>query len=140
MAYRDEVKQIAYQLDPDCWVSYSGQPKAYKQRMDIRRLHALKKAQQEFDLRQYESKIARRNQRFAEPIYIATPLPLTDEEIEVQIKALSDAFQKLVLEALQAGTKIPHNDEGCEYIQKLFKEAYDKIAPKHVTITVNIEL
>lgn len=61
MAYSDKVKQIAYKIDPDCWVSYSGQPKEYKQRMDIRRLASLKKAQSEHHLRSYEQRIAERS-------------------------------------------------------------------------------
>lgn len=42
--YSTEVKQIAYQLDPECWVSYSGKPKEFKQAMESRRVTALKAA------------------------------------------------------------------------------------------------
>jgi hypothetical protein len=42
--YPDAVKQAAYQLDPECWVSYSGKPKKFKSYMETRRIASLKKA------------------------------------------------------------------------------------------------
>lgn len=39
-----KVKQIAYKIDPECWVSYSGKARAFKQQMDVRRTAALDKA------------------------------------------------------------------------------------------------
>lgn len=42
--YSQEVKTRAYELDPECWVSYSGKPKAFKQYMDARREESLKRA------------------------------------------------------------------------------------------------
>ena len=41
----EAVKQRAYALDPECWVSYSGKDKAFKQAMDKRRTTALACAQ-----------------------------------------------------------------------------------------------
>jgi hypothetical protein len=40
-------KQRAYQIDPECWQSYSGKPKDFKQRIDKRRNAALKQAEKE---------------------------------------------------------------------------------------------
>jgi hypothetical protein len=42
--YSDHVKQVAYKLDPECWVSYSGKPKNFKSYMETRRVASLKKA------------------------------------------------------------------------------------------------
>lgn len=39
--YPHEVKAIAYLIDPECWISYSGQSKAYKRRMERRRVASL---------------------------------------------------------------------------------------------------
>lgn len=44
-AYRQEVKELAYKLDPECWVSYSGKLKAHKQHMDYRRAKSLREAE-----------------------------------------------------------------------------------------------
>lgn len=44
-----EVKEIAYRLDPECWKSYSGKERAFKQRMEGRRTRSLSKAQDIFD-------------------------------------------------------------------------------------------
>lgn len=49
MSFPQEVKQIAYKLDPECWASYSGKPKPYKQMMDIRRTASLQTAQAEYE-------------------------------------------------------------------------------------------
>ena len=40
----NDVKQLAYTLDPECWVSYSGKPRAFKQVIEQRRVAALAKA------------------------------------------------------------------------------------------------
>lgn len=45
MGYRQEVKDIAYKLDPECWESYSGKPRAIKRAMDTRRTRALQEAE-----------------------------------------------------------------------------------------------
>lgn len=42
--YPQHVKEDAYRLDPECWVSYSGKPKAFKQSMEVRRVASLEKA------------------------------------------------------------------------------------------------
>jgi hypothetical protein len=42
-----EVKQLAYKLEPECWVSYSGKPKHFKAAMDVRRTAALQNAERE---------------------------------------------------------------------------------------------
>lgn len=39
-----EVKLLAYTLDPECWVSYSGKPREFKQMIERRRVDALAKA------------------------------------------------------------------------------------------------
>lgn len=41
MSHSEAVKNKAQQRDPECWVSYSGKPKAYKSAMDARRTAAL---------------------------------------------------------------------------------------------------
>lgn len=41
----DEVKQLAYKIDPECWVSYSGKPRKFKAYMDSRRTAALEEAE-----------------------------------------------------------------------------------------------
>jgi hypothetical protein len=38
------VKEMAYSLDPECWISYSGKPKRFKQYMEGRRLSSLIRA------------------------------------------------------------------------------------------------
>lgn len=38
------VKQRAYEIDPECWLSCSGAPLGYKQRMVSRRVESLRKA------------------------------------------------------------------------------------------------
>lgn len=39
--WSNEVKDLAYTLDPECWVSYSGKPKQFKRAMERRRLASL---------------------------------------------------------------------------------------------------
>lgn len=51
MPYPDRVKNLAYKLDPDCWVSYSGKSPGFKARMDCRRSAALEKAEMYFNRR-----------------------------------------------------------------------------------------
>ena len=48
MPYPQAVKEAAYRLDPECWVSYSGQPKNHKQHMDARRTRSLERAMQDY--------------------------------------------------------------------------------------------
>ncbi|WP_186214549.1 hypothetical protein [Burkholderia gladioli] len=40
-----EVKELAYKLDPECWVSYSGRPRKFKAYMDSRRTASLEEAE-----------------------------------------------------------------------------------------------
>lgn len=42
--YPQEVKEAAYKLDPECWVSYSGQTRHYKRVMEGRRQASLRRA------------------------------------------------------------------------------------------------
>ena len=49
MPYKQEVKDIAYKLDPECWVSYSGKPKEVKREMDWRRVDCLETASRGFE-------------------------------------------------------------------------------------------
>lgn len=44
MSYSDEVKQRAYALDPECWVSYAGKPKEVRRAIDQRRTASLQQA------------------------------------------------------------------------------------------------
>lgn len=39
----------AYEIDPECWISYSGQPKKFKQAIDIRRTAAIAQAKKELN-------------------------------------------------------------------------------------------
>jgi hypothetical protein len=41
---RHRILERARLLDPDCWASYSGKPKAFKQEMDFRRTNAMAQA------------------------------------------------------------------------------------------------
>jgi len=43
--WRQLVKERAYELDPECWVSYSGKPRVFKQQIEVRRKAALEKAE-----------------------------------------------------------------------------------------------
>lgn len=43
--FSSEIKEIAYQLDAECWVSYSGKPKKFKQAMEARRIKSLEQAE-----------------------------------------------------------------------------------------------
>lgn len=43
----EEVKQLAYKIDPECWISYSGMPKAVKQYRDGRRSLSLQQAEKQ---------------------------------------------------------------------------------------------
>lgn len=45
MPIDQDVKEVAYKLDPGCWVSYSGKPRPFKQEMDLRRSASLAHAQ-----------------------------------------------------------------------------------------------
>jgi hypothetical protein len=49
MAYAQEVKEIAYMLDSECWKSYSGCSRPHKWAMELRRVAALKFAQELVD-------------------------------------------------------------------------------------------
>jgi hypothetical protein len=44
---RDRIKKRAYELDPECWISYSGKPRSFKRYMDQRRTEALRSAEKE---------------------------------------------------------------------------------------------
>jgi hypothetical protein len=44
--YPQHVKEAAYKLDPECWISYSGKSRAFKRQMELRRLQSLKAASQ----------------------------------------------------------------------------------------------
>lgn len=56
MPYLEEVKVRAQNLDPACWISYSGKPATEKRYMEARRNAALTQAQMEYDLRASELK------------------------------------------------------------------------------------
>lgn len=77
----------------------------------------------------------RRHSQVATPIYLVIEPPPTEEDIE----KLKNEFQRVLMEALQNGTKIPYTDEGSAFAQKLLMEAYNKILPNYVSITVRIE-
>lgn len=49
MPFEQDVKELAYVIDPPCWVSYSGKGRNFKAAMDDRRNKALAKAQDEID-------------------------------------------------------------------------------------------
>lgn len=48
MAYPQHIKELAYTIDPECWVSYSGKPREFKSYMDVRRTASLQKAEDDF--------------------------------------------------------------------------------------------
>lgn len=47
MGYSTAVKERAYELDPTCWISYSGKAKVFKSVMEVRRRQSLRRAQAE---------------------------------------------------------------------------------------------
>ncbi|WP_315768495.1 MULTISPECIES: hypothetical protein [unclassified Bradyrhizobium] len=49
MPFDHDVKQLAYTLDPACWVSYSGKGRWFKAALDDRRNAALRQAQAQID-------------------------------------------------------------------------------------------
>lgn len=49
MSIDQRVKDIAYTLDRECWISYSGMSKAFKSAIEIRRNASLAQAQRQFD-------------------------------------------------------------------------------------------
>jgi hypothetical protein len=49
MPYEQDVKELAYTIDPTCWVSYSGKPRYFKAAMDDRRTKSLREAQETID-------------------------------------------------------------------------------------------
>lgn len=46
-AHRREVMARAYQIDPECWISYSGKDKKFKQAVERRRTAAIARANAE---------------------------------------------------------------------------------------------
>lgn len=44
MPYDQIIKDRAYAIDPECWVSYGGKPKGFKQVMEVRRKASIEKA------------------------------------------------------------------------------------------------
>lgn len=48
--YVDEVRELAYQLDSECWKSYSGKSKQVKRCVEARRKKALEQAQKNINL------------------------------------------------------------------------------------------
>lgn len=42
------IKELAYTIDPECWVSYSGKPRQFKSYMEGRRTASLQKAERDF--------------------------------------------------------------------------------------------
>ena len=62
MPFEQDVKELAYTLDPACWVSYSGKPRYFKAAMDDRRSATLRQAQETID-RIKERQSARRYRR-----------------------------------------------------------------------------
>lgn len=148
MAFEESVKKRAQELDPECWVSYSGMPKAVKQYRDGRRTATLKQAQKEYDQAQIEEGRAereneiiinetdqRRRERRATPIYLKIEPPPTQEQIEL----LMAEFQKALIDALTVDEKIPYNDAGTERVQKMFMEAYNRVLPNYISISVTIQ-
>ena len=49
MPHSPRVKDLAQQLDPDCWISYSGKSPSFKASVDARRCASLKYAQDTLD-------------------------------------------------------------------------------------------
>jgi hypothetical protein len=65
MPYEQDVKELAYTIDPPCWESYSGKGRNFKAAMDNRRNKALALAQEEID-RIKERRMERRHYRASE--------------------------------------------------------------------------
>lgn len=47
MPEAQDVKEMAYTIDPACWISYSGKPRAFKAAMDARRTASIGRARVE---------------------------------------------------------------------------------------------
>ncbi len=65
-----------------------------------------------------------------------------EEVTQADLDKLAEDLQQTILAALTAGEAIPYNEEGCERVQQMFKESYDRVmAGKHdeITITVYVE-
>lgn len=65
MPYEQDVKELAYTIDPPCWVSYSGKGRNFKAAMDWRREKCLREAQEQID-RVKERRMAHRVGSFME--------------------------------------------------------------------------
>jgi hypothetical protein len=57
--FEQDVKELAYTIDPPCWVSYSGKGRNFKAAMEFRRKRALDDAQGQID-QVKERRMARR--------------------------------------------------------------------------------
>lgn len=47
MPIEQAIKEAAYKLDPECWVSYSGKPIEFKRAMEVRRVSSMLKAKEQ---------------------------------------------------------------------------------------------
>jgi hypothetical protein len=79
--FEQDVKELAYTIDPPCWVSYSGKGRNFKAAMDWRRNKALADAQGQID-QVKERRMARRVSQFME---------MADHNFMVEIKTSAGA-------------------------------------------------
>jgi hypothetical protein len=89
MPYEQDVKDLAYTIDPPCWVSYSGKGKNFKSAMEFRRKKCLADAQQQID-QVKERRMARRVSNFIE---------MPDQNFIVEIRTA------------EGGRKVEYTDE-----------------------------
>jgi hypothetical protein len=83
--FEQDVKELAYTLDPPCWVSYSGKPRFFKAAMDDRRAASLKKAQKQIDAIKERQGIRRRDDfNLPHPDLLAATVSCCGSEINIQ--------------------------------------------------------
>lgn len=77
-----------------------------------------------------------RRQRICPPIYVSI---VNTEITEEDLNKVSEDFKDSLARALKYGEKIPYNDAGCERVQQMFKDSYDRVlAGKHQPVTISV--
>jgi hypothetical protein len=86
MPFEQDVKELAYTIDPPCWVSYSGKGRNFKAAMDWRRNKALAEAQKQIEQVKARRCRARRDAilQLPHPDLLAATVSCTGTEITIQ--------------------------------------------------------
>jgi hypothetical protein len=83
MHYSPEVKARAYELDPECWESYSGKPIKFKRSMEVRRVSSLLKADKEITAEMIKRGNIKLNEVEGQPRFVMTGDRLWDNEEQI---------------------------------------------------------